>query len=333
MSLPPVERSTAIIVIRDRFSTTARCVKTLLANTSEPVDVIVVSGGTPKHFEESLRNEFSDTVRFIFTPDLLNASQSRNIGLRAAKTRLAAVMDNDVLVRPGWLEAMIRCQVETGAAMVAPLILDAKDKIHAAGCDILITYRNGEAYGQKFQRFQKRTYWEGTNMKRVPTDYGELHCQLVVVETALKLEVFDEKLREAAEVDSGLAWAKAGCTMIFEPASVVEYLIPRRITFPEDIRSFIFKWDADEIRKGYDHFKKKWDLDITECGAWGPFNAMINNQLGMASRLFPSKLGIAIDNTYYRLRKSLKGPGALWRNYKAKLSGVDRWAKMPQSPK
>ncbi len=334
MSLPPVERSTVIIVVRDRFSTTERCIETVLSNTSEPFDLIVVSGGTPKKCEESLRKHFGDKAHFIFAPNLLNASQSRNLGLRAAKTRLAALMDNDVLVRPGWLGALIRCQVETGAAMVSPLILDAKDKIHTAGNDLLITYRNGEAFGQKVLRYQRLTCWEGTNLKRVPTDYGELHCQLVDVEVTLRLGAFDEMLREAGEVDSGLTWSKGGCKMIFEPSSVIEYLIPRRIMHPEDIRSFIFKWDADEIRNGYDHFKKKWNLDITECGAWGPFNAMINNQLGMASRLFPSKLSIAVDNAYYRLRKSLKGPGSLWRNYKARLAGVDRWAKMPDhSPK
>ena len=322
--------NTVIIVVRDRFSTTAGCIESVLKNTPPPFDLIVVCGGAPKHVKAALQGRFGDKAKFIFEPELLNASESRNVGLRAAKTRLAALLDNDVLVRPGWLEALLRCQAETGAAMVSPLILDARDKIHTAGNDILITYRNGEAYGQKVLRYQKLTCWEGTNLKRLPTDYGELHCQLVNVETALRLEVFDEMLREVGEVDSGLSWAKGGCKMFFEPSSIVEYLIPRRITHPEDIRSFIFKWDSDEIRKGYDHFKKKWNMDITECGEWGPFNAMINNQLGMASRLFPSKLSIAIDNSYYRLRKSLKGPGAWWKNYKAKLGGVDRWAKMPE---
>jgi hypothetical protein len=61
---------------------------------------------------------FGDRARFIFEPHFLNQAQARNIGLRAATTRFAVVMDNDVLVRSGWLRGLLGCQRETGAVMV-----------------------------------------------------------------------------------------------------------------------------------------------------------------------------------------------------------------------
>ena len=40
-----MEKCTIIVDARDRFSTTTKCLDTLLANTPEPHDLIVVMGG------------------------------------------------------------------------------------------------------------------------------------------------------------------------------------------------------------------------------------------------------------------------------------------------
>ena len=99
------ERCTVIMVIRDRFSTTERCVDELFRNTPEPFDLIIVAGGAPKGVESSLKARFGGKADLVFEPELLNPAESRNLGLRRARTRLAVVMDNDVLVMPGWLPA------------------------------------------------------------------------------------------------------------------------------------------------------------------------------------------------------------------------------------
>lgn len=322
-----MERLTIIVVVRDRFSTTVRCLEELLANTPPPFDAVAVMGGAPPSVAAQLRQRYGTKVEFVFGPRLLNAAESRNIGLKHAKTRLAVLMDNDVYVRAGWLPPLVACQIETGAAMVVPVILEAKERVHTAGNDLMITERNGVRYAQKVLRYAKLTYYGNSNLKRSPVDYGELHCQLVEVRTALDLGVYDERLREAGEVDSGLAWAKGRRAMFFEPASVVEYAFPQRITAPEDIEPFIFKWDMDEIRKGYEVFLEKWGLDITECGNWVRYNVMLNERLGFSSRLLRSKLGLFIDNSYHRLKKTSRIPGNAWRALKARRLGYDRWMK------
>jgi hypothetical protein len=47
MTEDPVERCSLIVVGRDRFSTTESCIETLIANTHEPHEIIVVLGGAP----------------------------------------------------------------------------------------------------------------------------------------------------------------------------------------------------------------------------------------------------------------------------------------------
>ena len=79
--------------------------------------------------------------------------------------------------------------------MVVPIVLDGEHEIHTAGNSLFVTYRNEKAYGCKELRYGRQSYFEGCNLRREKTDYGELHCQLVVAETARKLGVYDEKQR------------------------------------------------------------------------------------------------------------------------------------------
>lgn len=289
-----VEKLTIIVTARDKFSTTNRCLDTLLAHTPEPFDLFVVIGGAPNSCREEWMRRFGRAAHFIFRDQFLNQSESRNIGLRAAKTRLAVLMDNDVYGRPNWMEALLQCERETGAVMVVPLILETQERIHTAGNDLYISYESGTAFGHKYLRFCGKPFYENTNLKRQPTDYGELHCQLVQVEPTIRLDAFDENLREVGEVDSGLIWAKAGHVMWFEPTAVVFYDKYAGIK-REDIAFFAWRWDMHAILEGYRYFERKWNIDITESGLFQRFLVDMNSRLGMAARAFPSDFGLACD--------------------------------------
>ncbi len=323
-----MERCTIIVNARDRFSSTARCLETLIANTPEPHDLIVVIGGAPEHLKQEWRACFSKPARFIFEPHFLNQAQARNIGLRQATTRLAVVIDNDNFVRSGWLGALVRCQQETGAVMVAPLVLETPRKIHTAGCHLYITQEHGKAWGHKELRFHGMVYADGANLTRQRTDYGELHCLLVEVEPTLRLGAFDERIQEVGEVDAGLTWAKHGHDMWFEPASVVYYALHGPITV-DDIRLFAWRWDMRAIWDGYRYFEQKWALDITEHGAFRDFLLRYNKQLGLLPRLWPSRVSLALDRWIGQLRQLLvlvlRLPKALLRSYKARWMGDFAW--------
>src|SRR3989338_74591 len=133
-----MERCTIIVDARDRFSTTTRCLQTLLANTIGPHELIVVMGGAPGYLKREWTARFGRHARFLFEPHFLNQAQARNLGLRQATTRLAVVMDNDNFVQPGWLDAMLRCEQETGAVMVTPAILETPRRLHCVGTDLYV---------------------------------------------------------------------------------------------------------------------------------------------------------------------------------------------------
>ena len=278
-----MEPCTIVVDARDRFSTTRQCLETLIANTPQPYDLIVVIGGAHEHLKQEWVARFGGVGRFIFMPHFLSQAQARKIGLGEAKTRLAVLMDNDNFVRPGWLEALIRCQQETGAVMVVPVILEAEERIHTAGNDLYVSYEYGKAYGHKHLRFHRMPFGAGSNLRRRRTDYAELHCQLVEVEPMLRLGAYDEHILEVGEIDQGLTFAKAGREMWFEPSAVVRYALGCPIR-TEDIRFFQWRWDIAAIHKGYQYFQQKWNLDISEHGSFRDWLVRYNSQLGLLPR-------------------------------------------------
>jgi len=323
-----MERCAIVVNVRDRFSCLAECLDRLIGETPEPHDLIVVVGGASDRTRNDWLRRFGDRVRFIFEPHFLNQAQARNIGLRAATTRFAVVMDDDVFVRSGWLKGLLDCQRETGAVMVVPLILETESRIHTAGNALYITYENGRGFGHKELRFHDMPYIHGSNLKRERIDYGELHCQLVEVEPTLRLGAFDENILEVGEVDSGLTWAKAGYSMWFTPSSVVHYRFGGPIA-AEDIRLFDWRWNMRSIRKGYLYFEQKWNLDITERGQFRYFLLRYNSQLGLLPRLFPSTAALRIETGLARLlgtmAKPLRAPHRLLSNLQAWWIGYFDW--------
>lgn len=325
-----MEPCTIIVDARDRFSLTTRCLETLIAHTREPYDLIVVIGGAPERCRNARVERFEKRARFIFTPQFLNQAQARNIGLRAATTRLAVVMDNDVFVRPGLLEGLMQCQRETSAVQVVPIILETERRIHTAGNSLYVTYENSQAFGHKELCYHGLTLVDGSNLKRERVDYGELHCQLVEVEPTLRLNAFDEHIQEVGEIDSGLTWSRAGYEMWFEPSSVVCYQLYAPIA-AEDIRLFAWRWDMRLILEGYRYFQQKWNMDITEHGTFREFLLNYNSQLGMIPRMFPSESGLRWEKRLSQLWRLFLEPFRMlkWRlqRYHAQRLGYFEWAK------
>jgi glycosyltransferase involved in cell wall biosynthesis len=299
------DRCTIILTPRDLFSVTEECLTHLFNGTPEPFELIVVMGGAPDEIRKKLESKFSGKARFIFKPQFLNTAELRNVGLRETKTRLAVCIDTNVLVRPNWLTPLIQCQQETGASMVVPLVLERDDTIHTAGNDLFITHKKGQAFGSMELRFHGQKVCETTNLMRRDVDFGEVHCQLFVVDTALRLGVYDEHLREGSDIDSGLTLTKAGCKMMFEPKSVVYLYYPYLIKNVIDVGLYMWKWDIPGVMASYRHIREKWNVDVG--GPEGHFRhylVVVNSRVGPLTQIYPAAMTIVLDRLFkYLLAK------------------------------
>ena len=297
------EAITIIVMPRDHFSTLDFCVEQILQHTAGPFELWVFSGGTPAATRQRWEQRFAGRVSFTFFPDFKNGAELRNNALSKVTTRLAVFVDSDVYVRAGWLDAMVRCQNETGAAMITPIILDRDDRIHTAGSDFFIMEMDGTSCGKMELRYQGHQLTGPTNLPRRETDFCEMHCQLILVEIAEKFSVFDANLREFQEIDSGLTLTKQGLKMMFEPASVVYFFYENRLTNPEDFALHLWKWHRDAMRAGFDYFKKKWQVDINANGEFDRYLDSVGRRVGRYSRRWPSPIGVKLDQLKERLWK------------------------------
>lgn len=294
-SLAAKGRVTIGVTPRDRFSTTATCLRNIFKNSDGSFDVILSMGGAPSGLVRDLEKEFSGRVQFILEPGFRNTAQLRNLALKKVKTRLAVFLDSDVFVRPDWLKPLIECQAETGASLITPLVQGRDTRIHTAGNRFYIVREKGRAYVQMELCYAGLPAVPDNNLKREETDFAEIHCQLVVAEDARTLGIYDEMLREGNEMDSGLTLAKANRKMFVEPRSRVYLHYVDLIDDPDDARLHMWKWEMQAMREGFAYFYGKWNLDPDYRGQFSHYLSIVNHRVGFLTRRNPSRFSIQVD--------------------------------------
>lgn len=299
------EPITLVVAPRDRFSTTETCLRNLLQHTPVPFELIIFMPGAPEHIRRRLESAFAARAKLIFPGRFLNASEVRNQALRLSRTRLTVFVDTDIYVRSGWLEPLIQCQAETGAAMVAPVILDRQNLIHSAGNELYITYQNGLAYGSMEVRFQNQNYCQSSNLKRAELDCAEIHCQLVITRKALDERIYDERLREAIELNAGLTLKKAGLKSVTEPRSAVYFHYIERITDADDIALHLWKWDDRAMLESMAIIKDKWGVDLNLNGRYAKYLRSIRTRVGWLARVWPTPQAVFMDRAVHRVVKNI----------------------------
>ena len=180
MSDPDV---TVVVVPRERFSLIPRSLDSLYAGTAMPFRLVYVDGGSPPRVQRYLEVESAKRgFRLIRSERYLAPNEARNMGLAQARGKYVVFIDNDVLVSPGWLHALVRCADETGAWLVGPLYCfgePASTKVHMAGGTAHIEVRDGRRY--LAERHHVPGHWLKecrSTLRRTQTELMEFHCLL-----------------------------------------------------------------------------------------------------------------------------------------------------------
>jgi GT2 family glycosyltransferase len=137
----------------------------------------------------------------------LSPNQARNLGFALVDTKYTAFVDNDVIVTPGWLEALVTCAEETGAAVVGPLTCQYEpvhEIIHCAGGECgAAEQKRGDiirrAIVDKIYDQGKLVKDMRANYQRRETGVAEFHCNLTSSSFLKRIGGFDEKLLNTKE--------------------------------------------------------------------------------------------------------------------------------------
>lgn len=240
---------TLAVVIRETLSETPQRLAALLKATTETLELIVVNAGLPPDLAAETRRIVEQyNGRVINLGGFATPNESRNAALTASRTKFIAFVDNDVQVMPGWLSALTTCAEETGAAIVGPLVYElypAFTTVHVAGGDGgVVTLPDG-----------RRSFWERHNhaKEKVPpeqlraigrqkTGLVEFHTILIDADWLRARGGLDPEMASLAEHWDLCLMAKADNRDIyFEPASVINYTPPRRLT-ADDQRYYALRW-------------------------------------------------------------------------------------------
>ena len=198
---------TIVIVPRERFSYALASLDSVLSNTSTPYRLVYVDTDSPIKLRRALKQRSHDYgFKLIRTSHFLTPNEARNLGMRHADTPFVAIMDNDVHCAPGWLENLLRCAEETGAAVVSPVITSGPvseagpdfETVHAIGGEVGFYERDGvrghyERSGYSMAKLDRFSiFWPGARW-RLP---NSIACWFVATRgTSLAASTKDSRIR------------------------------------------------------------------------------------------------------------------------------------------
>jgi glycosyltransferase involved in cell wall biosynthesis len=258
--------ATIAVVPRERFSFTREALERLYAVTTPPFRLVYVDGGSPRHIREYLATQAQkygfDLVR---TGHYLSPNEARNLAARLVGTKYVVFIDNDVLVTPGWLDALVACAEETGAWVVGPLYCIGPPELHtvhmAGGTCHVLEEAGRRRLMDRHRLVGKRWGDIRSSVTRESVELMEFHCMLVRMEAFERVGPLDEALLSVHEhLDLCMTILQAGGPIYFEPAAVVTWMAPPPLAW-SDLPFFLRRWSELWNRASLEYFDHKWALN------------------------------------------------------------------------
>jgi GT2 family glycosyltransferase len=264
---------TIIVAPRERFSFARESLESIYEHTQHPFKLIYVDGGSPAHVRDYLAQRAKEKqFQLIRTDHYLSPNHARNLGLRQVDTKYVVFIDNDVVVTPGWLKALVECADETNATIVSPLVCQGTpvhEEVHCAGGEsgVLLETKGDTTR----RRIIEKIYKQGRpvadvlpQLQRQKTGLAEFHCMMVRTEIFDKVGLLDEGLLNTKEhVDLCILVDEAGGTVYLEPTSLVTY-VPGPPLEWTDVYYYMLRWsDAWELAS-LKRLRDKWNLTEDE---------------------------------------------------------------------
>jgi GT2 family glycosyltransferase len=206
-----------VIPVHGKAALTAQCLAGLRAefDRREDVDVIVVADGSHDETSLLLQRE-SDFVHTIEHGDPAGFAASCNHGARAARGEYLVFLNNDVVGRPGWLDALVSyAEEDERRAAVAAKLIYPNDTIQHAG----IVFSS-----DLLPRHVYRAFPADHDAVSRPRRFQAVSAACLLLRRSVfeHLEGFDAAFRNGFEdVDLCLRVREAGWEVHYCPASVL----------------------------------------------------------------------------------------------------------------
>jgi GT2 family glycosyltransferase len=269
---------------------------------------------------------------------LLLPNQARNIGTDLVKSEFVAYCDNDMMYKPGWLEALEAHADRTGVEVIAPLICigpPAARTIHHAGGVLHIRQDKRGIHLKEVHNLMNRPI-EDLAKANLPaiTDTGEFHALFARTGFMRKVGVLDERLMTREQNDFALRVKLAGGRVGFEPRAIVTYYAKTELA-PEDLRYHVFRWNHEDAVLSLDTFESTWGVYLERdriLKGWIQRHRRrrIAEEYRTLRRLMGTKLVMTLvaPVVEWRLLRKAKAPVA--RRFPSSITAADRQSLFAQ---
>lgn len=246
-----------IILSLSRISETLKCLRSVLANTKSPYEIIVVDMGTSRAITSKLKKIAArhNNIRVIFNKTNLGVARGRNRGVEIAKGKYIVFLDNDARVTGGWLDPLIdTVNKSKSIGACGAKILFPDDSVQYCSAQIACSKQNDRLKTIGVRR--NAVIAESSAPANRPGEvfWYPTTCLLAKKDALKKIGGFDENfLRAEEDKDLCLSLRKKGYKIAYSPRAKVYHNDKSTDRVYDAIRH-----DMGTILRDVGYFEKKW---------------------------------------------------------------------------
>jgi glycosyltransferase involved in cell wall biosynthesis/GT2 family glycosyltransferase/predicted O-methyltransferase YrrM len=271
--------ASVVIPVFNNLIYTRQCI-TSLFTVKEPVnfEVIVVDNGSTDGTAEYLK-QLPPAVRVVSLGENLGFAKGCNMGAREARGRYVCFLNNDTVVLPGWLSAMVECMKrDAEIGIVGNLqIFPGTEKVQQAGIVCGADKMVRSIYNNELPADHPAV--------RKPREFQFIagSCMLIEKEFFWRLGGFDESYHNSCEdVDLCMKARAAGRKVFYCPQSRIYHHESRTVAGHEktsdNYRRFVARWGDSMRRDDLDYLRADGFLsEEKETAAAEPNDKAVTN--------------------------------------------------------